>query len=1017
MLKQGGSEVNAVLVRGLEGPVEIADVATEPPFPASATAATIVSATPKTGSENDTLVVTWVPGDDSVPPAGDPAFYVTCVANGSACPKDLNFDLYRPSGSNETTVVSGLMEGTLYDCYMVAKDWDGTGVCSEPAQVSTYQRVTAPAIASAEPKPGAETDTLMVTWVPGDDSVPPAGDPAFYVACVPGGSPCPSSPTFDVDRPLGVDEITDVAGLTEGTLYDCYVVAKDWDGTGVCSEPAQVSTYQRVTAPAIASAEPKPGAETDTLMVTWVPGDDSVPPAGDPAFYVACVPGGSPCPSSPTFDVDRPLGVDEITDVAGLTEGTLYDCYVVAKDWDGTGVCSEPAQVSTYQRVTAPAIVSAEPKPGAEMDTLMVTWVPGDDSVPPAGDPAFYVACVPGGSPCPSSPTFDVDRPLGVDEITDVVGLTEGTLYDCYVVAKDSDGTGVCSEPAQVSTYQRITAPEILFVEPKPGAETDTLVVIWVPGDDSVPPAGDPAFYVACVPGGSPCPSSPTFDVDRPLGVDEITDVVGLTEGTLYDCYVVAKDWDGTGVCSEPAQVSTYQRVTAPAIVSAEPKPGAETDTLMVTWVPGDDSVPPAGDPAFYVACVPGGSPCPSSPTFDVDRPLGVDEITDVAGLTEGTLYDCYVVAKDWDGTGVCSEPAQVSTYQRITAPAIVSAEPKPGAETDTLMVIWVPGDDSVPPAGDPAFYVACVPGGSPCPSSPTFDVDRPLGVDEITDVAGLTEATLYDCYVVAKDSDGTGVCSEPAQVSTYQRITAPEILFVEPKPGAETDTLVVIWVPGDDSVPPAGDPAFYVACVPGGSPCPSSPTFDVDRPLGVEGITDVAGLTEATLYDCYVVAKDWDGTAVCSEPASTITLCDVSLNYEAIPVNGKCVCKPGFIDLNGDPSDGCEYEQTCTIGDGNPVFYQDCDYLTSTWQPFCLTEGTYDVSTRVADMSSMQVGNGYRVSFKYNPDSQTCVAYSLPGGTSSIPCFTDVTCYGPEGSSVRDINDAVTQVTVIKYA
>ena len=361
----------------------------------------------------------------------------------------------------------------------------------------------------------------------------------------------------------------------------------------------------------------------------------------------------------------------------------------------------------------------------------------------------------------------------------------------------------------------------------------------------------------------------------------------------------------------------------------------------------------------------------------------------------------------------VAEPPFPAST----TAATIVSATPKTGSETDTLVVTWVPGDDSVPPAGDPAFYVACVLGGSPCPSSPIFDVDRPLGVEEITDVAGLTEGTLYDCYVVAKDWDGTGVCSEPAQVSTYQRVSAPAILSAEPKAGAETDTLVVTWVPGDDSVPPAGDPAFYMACVLGGSPCPSSPIFDVDRPLGVEEITDVAGLTEGTLYDCYVVAKDWDGTGVCSEPVSSITLCDVSLNYEAVPVNGKCVCKPGFIDLNGDPSDGCEYEQTCTIGDGNPVFYQDCNYQSSTWQPFCLTEGTYDVSTKVADMSSMQVADGYRVSFKYNPDSQTCVTYSPLRLTSSIPCFTDVTCYGPEGSSVRDINDVVVQVTVIKDA
>eukprot|EP00889_Picochlorum_renovo_P001611 jgi/Picre1/28641/NNA_004041.t1 len=266
MLKQGGSEVNAVLVRGLEGPVEIADVVAEPPFPASATAATIVSATPKTGSENDTLVVTWVPGDDSVPPAGDPAFYVTCVANGSACPKDLNFDLYRPSGSNETTVVSGLVEGTLYDCYVVAKDWDGTGVCSEPAQVSTYQRATAPMIASVEPKVGAETDTLVVTWMPGDDSVPPVGDTnVFAVRCVTSGSGCPTSvTTFDLDRVSGATT-TEVGGLAAGTEYDCYVLAKSSVESPVCSAAQTVTT----SVPGITWTTQTSAADSLWYSVTW----------------------------------------------------------------------------------------------------------------------------------------------------------------------------------------------------------------------------------------------------------------------------------------------------------------------------------------------------------------------------------------------------------------------------------------------------------------------------------------------------------------------------------------------------------------------------------------------------------------------------------------------------------------------------------------------------------------------------------------------------------------------------
>lgn len=156
-----------------------------------------------------------------------------------------------------------------------------------------------------------------------------------------------------------------------------------------------------------------------------------------------------------------------------------------------------------------------------------------------------------------------------------------------------------------------------------------------------------------------------------------------------------------------------------------------------------------------------------------------------------------------------------------------------------------------------------------------------------------------------------------------------------------------------------------------------------------------------------------------CPGGVSTCTSCDTSLNYQASPVDGKCECQTGFRDLNDDPSDGCEYEQTCTIGDGNPVFYQDCNFGTSTWQPFCLTEGTYDVSTRAADMSSMQIGSGFRVSFKYGSGGlQTCNAYSSTGTTNTISCFVSTPCYPPGSSfsTTRNLNDRVVQVTVSRY-
>lgn len=137
------------------------------------------------------------------------------------------------------------------------------------------------------------------------------------------------------------------------------------------------------------------------------------------------------------------------TDVQGLPTNTLYDCYVVAKNYDGNGVCSAAQRNSTYPAPTPPIISSADYN---FFDVSVgVTWTPGIDSVPPAGDPAFFVTCVTSGTPCPVSPAYNVGRPSAATT-TIVRGLSTDTTYDCYVVAKSSQGNGVCSSLKNVTT-------------------------------------------------------------------------------------------------------------------------------------------------------------------------------------------------------------------------------------------------------------------------------------------------------------------------------------------------------------------------------------------------------------------------------------------------------------------------------------------------------------------------------------------------------------------------------------
>jgi len=147
--------------------------------------------------------------------------------------------------------------------------------------------------------------------------------------------------------------------------------------------------------------------------------------------------------------------------------------------------------------------------------------------------------------------------------------------------------------------------------------------------------------------------STPAYMIDK-LRVFPAT--VRLISGSEYEVY--AQGACSSGATTERSNVLTVQSVmypytsaTPPTISSANYNfPGGPTS---VTWTPGKNSDPPARDPAFFVTCVPSGTPCPSSPAYDVSRPPGT--ITTVVGPAPQGV--CYVVAKNYNGQGVCSEP------------------------------------------------------------------------------------------------------------------------------------------------------------------------------------------------------------------------------------------------------------------------------------------------------------------------------------------------------------------------
>ena len=139
------------------------------------------------------------------------------------------------------------------------------------------------------------------------------------------------------------------------------------------------------------------------------------------------------------------------------------------------------------------------------------------------------------------------------------VPLISGSEYEVYA-------QGACSSGAMTERSNVLTVQSVMYSDPSATPPTISSVswdfftsgtsVTWTPGKNSDPPARDPAFFVTCVSSGTPCPSSPAYDVSRPPGT--ITTVVGgVPPNAVYDCYVVAKNYNGIGVCSQKETVST----------------------------------------------------------------------------------------------------------------------------------------------------------------------------------------------------------------------------------------------------------------------------------------------------------------------------------------------------------------------------------------------------------------------------------------------------------------------------
>ena len=260
------------------------------------------------------------------------------------------YDVYSVSGTASTKVASsttnsaaltGLTPGTAYTFDVVARDGAGNQSAASPTVAVTTASATPPGAPTGLTVTAAGTTTVGLSWTAATAGTLPIAGYTVYKA----GSPATAVAT--VTAPAVTATVT---GLTPGTAYQFYVVAKDTGGLTSPNSTSVSATTAAATPPGAPTGLTVTATGSTTVGLSWNAATAGTLPIAGYTVYKA----GSPATAVAT--VNAPAVTATVT---GLTPSTAYQFYVVAKDTGGL-TSANSATVSATTTAAPAASVSAQ---------------------------------------------------------------------------------------------------------------------------------------------------------------------------------------------------------------------------------------------------------------------------------------------------------------------------------------------------------------------------------------------------------------------------------------------------------------------------------------------------------------------------------------------------------------------------------------------------------------------------------------------------------------------------------
>ena len=783
----------------------------------------------------------------------------------SNCNTASNWTVDTLTGTDTTTTLSGLTNGTAYQVRVAATNRSGDSSWSSSATATPARVPDAP----GAPSLSVWNKQLSVSWTaPADNGADISDYDVQYRACTATPKSCSTSPTWgswSSHSHTGTSTTATITGLTNDTAYQVQVRATNSVGNSSWSASAKaIPTAQKPAAP----AAPTLTYGDQSLTATWgEPADNGADISDYDVRY--CV-NSTGCDAANEWTAlddsgDNATSTATTATVSGLTNGTTYQVQVRAGNGKGDSAWSTSATEKPSTVPNAPAA----PSLSVGDQSLGVTWAA--PSVTGGADITGYKVgrC---SSGCDTASNWTVDTLTGTETTTTLSSLTNGTAYQVRVAATNRSGDSTWSASATATPAKAPDAPSA----PSLTVWNKQLTVSWTAPDDNGADISDyDVQYRACAATPRSCTSSPTWGSWTNRTGETTSDtattvtITGLTNDTAYQVQVRAANSVGDSSWSSSATATpTAQKPAAPAA----PTLSFGVQSLDVSWSEPADNGADITD--YDVRYCTNSTGCDAANEWTAlddsgDNATSTATTASITGLTNGTTYQVQVRAGNSVGDGEWSASA---TEKPSTVPGAPDA-PTLSVGDQSLGVSWaapsVTGGSAIS-----GYKVRHCDNSTGCDAPGEWTAKTLTGTDTTTTLSSLTNGTTYQVQVAATNRSGDSSWSSSATATPARVPDAPSA----PSLSVWNKQLSVSWTPPASNGGAITDyDVQYRACTATPKSCSTSPTWGSWSSLtggadpGTTTTATITGLTNDTAYQVQVRATNSIGDGAWSASAKAI--------------------------------------------------------------------------------------------------------------------------------------------------